>query len=149
MVNKGVALFGVVALIVGIGTGYLICAHPEGLNPSWPIGMALLAPAVFALAGIHMVATGLGYSRFSGVMFSAIALCFLAILNWAAFFTSHFHCLETVSFFGVPILRRQPTELECRYQLRTIAALVDAAVLIPMIIFAWRRLRDRRRRPPS
>jgi hypothetical protein len=142
-----VALFGVVALLVGIGTAYLICAHPEGLNPSWPIGMALLAPAVFALGGLHMVATGLGYSRFSGVLFGAIALCFLAILNWAAFFTSHFHCVETVSFFGVAILRRQPTEIECREQFRAIAAFVDTVVLLPSIVFTWRRLRDRRSTP--
>jgi len=38
-------LFGMVATIVGISVGYLMRAHPEGLNPSRPLGMALLAPA--------------------------------------------------------------------------------------------------------
>jgi hypothetical protein len=136
-------VLGVVASLVGIGTGFLILAHPEGLNPAWPRGMALLAPAVFLLAGLHMIATGLGYSRFSGVLFAAIALCFLAIAHWAAFFTTGFGCVETLSFFGVPILRRQPSEADCRSQLRGIMACVDALILLPAAAFAWRKARGR------
>jgi hypothetical protein len=75
LVNRDLILFGIAALVVGLGTGYLIYAHPEGLNPAWPIWMASLAPAVFALGGLHMVAGGLGYPRFSSAMLQAIAVC--------------------------------------------------------------------------
>ena len=134
---------GVVALLVGLGTGFLILSHPEGLNPAWPLGMALLAPVVFFLAGLQIIATGLGCARFSGVLLAAIALCFLAIANFAAFFTTGFGCVETLSFFGVPILRRQPSEADCRNQLRVIMACVDALVLLPAAVFAWRKARSR------
>jgi hypothetical protein len=90
-----------------------------------------------------MFATGLGYSRFSGLLLAAIALCFLAIANWAAFFTTGFGCAETLSFFGVPILRRRPSEAECRNQLRTIMACVDALILLPAAAFAWRKSKGR------
>jgi hypothetical protein len=134
---------GVVALLVGLGTGFLILSHPEGLNPAWPLGMAMLAPAVFVLAGLQFIATGFGYARFSGVLLAAIALCFLAIANFAAFLTTGFGCVETLSFLGVPILRRQPSEADCRNQLRTIMASVDALVLLPAAVFAWRKARSR------
>jgi len=140
--NRGLIVFGVFALLVGAGSGYLIVAHPEGLNPSWPVGMALLAPAAFALGGLYILASGLGSTRFSGVLMASIAVCFLAIANWAAFFTAHFHCVETVSFFGVALLRRLPDERECRDRLRMIMACVDALVVFPFLLFAWRRLRE-------
>jgi hypothetical protein len=136
-------VLGVVALLVGLGTGFLILSHPEGLNPAWPVGMALLAPAVFLLAGLHIITTGLGYARFSGVLLATIALCFLAVANFAAFFTTGFGCVETLSFFGVPILRRQPSEADCRNQLRTIMSCVDALVLLPAAVSVWRKARSR------
>lgn len=145
--NRDLILFGIVALIVGLGTGYLIYAYPEGLNPAWPIWMASLAPAVFALGGLHMVAGGLGYPRFSSVMLRAIAVCLCAIVNWAAFFTNHIQCLETVSFLGVAILDRYPSEMECRNGLRVIVACVDALIVLPSIAFAWRKLQNIRSEP--
>lgn len=135
--------FGIVALAVGLGTGYLILSYPKGLNPSWPLGMALLAPAAFTLGGLHLIAQGLGYSQFSAVALKAICVCFLCIANWAAFFTARVPCRQTVSFFGVPILARYPSEVECRTELRTIIASVDAAAAIVLIALAWRKVRNR------
>lgn len=139
--NRGLILFGVVALLVGAGTGYLIWVHPEGLNPAWPIWMAMLAPAVFTLGGLHMIAAGLGYPRVSGVMLAAIAVAFFAIMNWAAFFTTGFRCVETVSFLGVGILQRYPNEIDCRSRLQGIVGFVDALVVLPSLAFAWRKVR--------
>ena len=57
--NHAQIAFGVFTLIVGVGIGYLMYTHPEGLNPSWPMGMAMLVPALFALGGLHIIAAGL------------------------------------------------------------------------------------------
>jgi len=138
--NRDLILFGIVALIVGLGTGYLIFVHPEGLNREWPIWMASLAPASFLLGGLHMVTAGLGYPRLSTAMLQLIAVCLWVIVNWAAFFTTSIHCLETVSFLGITIFNRCPTEMECRDSLRMIIACVDALIALPFVAFAWRNL---------
>lgn len=102
--------------------------------------MASLAPALFVLGGLHIVAGGLGYPRFSATMLKLIAICLWTIINWAAFFTTRFHCLETVSFLGITIFNRYPSELECRYSLHVIVACIDALIVLPSIAFAWRKL---------
>jgi hypothetical protein len=137
--NRDLILFGIVALVVGLGTGYLIFAHPEGLNREWPIWMASLAPASFTLAGLHMVAGGLGYPRFSVAMLQLIAVCLWVIVNWAAFLTTSIHCLETVSFLGIAIFNRCPTEIECRDSLRMIIVCIDAMIALPFVVFARRK----------
>ena len=144
MKNTGVFLFGVVALLVGLGTGWLMIAHPEGLNGSWPLGAALLVPAAFALVGLLLAAQGLGYPGLSAVLLRVLPVCFLAIANWAAFFTARVPCVQTVSFFGVPILQRYPSEMECRNSLRAIIGSMDAIVVLFFLALAWHRLRSRR-----
>jgi hypothetical protein len=144
--NRDQILFGIVALIVGLGVGYLMYAHPEGLNPDWPIWMASFAPAVFALGGLHMVAGGLGYPRFSIAMLRVVALCLWAIVNWAAFFTTRFNCLVTVSFLGITIFNGPPSEMECRNSLRVIVACVDALIVLPSVAFTWRKLQKLQKR---
>jgi hypothetical protein len=137
--DRTVIPLGIVAVLIGLGSGYAMVAYPEGLNPAWPIWMALVVPAVFVLGGLHIIANGLGYPKFSGTLLKIIALCFLAIANWAAFFTSHIQCREAISFLGVAILERYPSEVECRDSLRIIMACVDAIVLVPLVTFAWRK----------
>jgi len=146
-VNRSLVAFGIVALIVGVGSGYLMYTHPEGLNPAWPLGMALLAPAVFVLGGLHMIAAGLNQPRLSSAMLGAIAFCLWAIVNWAAFFTTHFQCLATLSFLGVGIFDWQPSEMECRNSLRVIVAIVDALVVIAAGASVWHRYRAPRKEP--
>lgn len=136
-------VFGGVAFAVGLGTGWLILTHPEGLDPSWPLGVALLAPAAFALGGLLLLGRGLGYPRFSAAASGAIVVCFLAIANWAAFFTARVPCRETVSLFGVPLLARYPSDIECRTRFRTIMGSVDAAVVLFFLAFARWRMRVR------
>jgi hypothetical protein len=143
--NRGLIFFGIVVLVVGLGAGYLMYAYPEGLNPEWPIWMAALAPAMFALGGLHMVAEGLGYPRLSIAMLKVIVVCLWAIVNWAAFFTIHIQCFETVSFLGVAILNRYPSEMECQNGLRVIVACIDALIALPSIAFArrkWQKMRS-------
>jgi len=143
--TRGVAIvLGTVFLVLGLGTGYLMVTHPQGLNPSWPLGMALLAPAAFTLGGLHLVAQGLGWSSFSAAMLKAIAVCFLAIANWAAFFTARVPCVQTASFFGVPILRRYPSEAECRGSFQAIVEILDAVVVLFFVALAWHQGRRRR-----
>lgn len=133
--------FGILFLGVGLGIGYLMFATPEGLNPDWPIWMALLVPAAFMLAGLHIVAQGLGYPRLSGLMVGVIAVCLLAIVNWAAFFTTSVECAQTISFLDFALLRRYPSEAECRASLRVIIAGIDLLVAVPLLAFAWRKRR--------
>jgi hypothetical protein len=134
---------GIVAVLVGLGSGYAMVAYPEGLNPAWPIGVAMIVPVVFTLGGLHIIAGGLGYSRYSGILLAVVAVCLLVIVNWAAFFTSTIHCRQSLSFFGISILERYPSEADCSDSLRIIIGAIDAFVLILLAAFVWRRLADR------
>jgi hypothetical protein len=145
-VNRALVAFGIVTLIVGVGIGYLMCTRPEGLNPAWPIGMALIAPAVFVFGGLHVIAAGLNQPRLSSSMLGAIAFCLWAIVNWAAFFTPHIQCLATVSFLGAGIVDWHPSEIQCRNSLRVIVVVLDALVVIAAGASAWHRYRDPRPR---
>ena len=138
--DRAVIPLGIVAVLVGLGSGYLMVEYPEGLNPAWPIWIALVVPIVFVLGGLLIIANGFGYSTFTGIMLAVVALCLVAIVNWAAFFTSHIQCRVAISFLGAAILERYPSEVECRDSLRILVACVDAVVLIPLVAFVWRRL---------
>jgi hypothetical protein len=141
--ERGLVFIGIVVLVVGLGCGYLIYAYPQGLNPAWPLWMAMLAPAVFILGGTHMVAAGLGRPGVAQATVRAIVVCLLAIANWAAFFTTHIQCKETVSFLGGPILTRYPSEAGCRLGLRIIVSCIDVLILLPVLWFAWSRWQKR------
>ena len=139
--NRPQGLFGAVSAAVGVAVGWLMVAHPEGLNPSWPLGMALLAPALFLLGGVFLLSAGLGFPRVAVVAIRAVLLGFLAIGNWAAFFTAHVPCRNSVSFFGVPLLTRIPTDEACRSQLRGFMTSLDVIVVLFAAIVAWQKLR--------
>lgn len=142
--NRPLIPFGALFLIVGVGTGYLMVTHPEGLNPHWPLGMALLAPAVFVLGGLHLIATGLGRPRLANATVGAIVLALWAIANWAAFFTTGFQCRATVSFLGARLVEWYPSEADCRNSLRLLMGLLDALVVVLVGAFAWHRARARK-----
>jgi hypothetical protein len=144
---KAVA-FGLVSLAVGVGTGYLMCAHPEGLNPQWPLWMALFAPASFAAAGMHLLAMGLGFPRLSAHMLAVVAVGILAVANFAAFFTTHFQSWVTVSFLGVALVSRPLDETTGRHSLRAIMVAVDTFV-IAILVLAWRNSRKATTPPAS
>ncbi|PWT86327.1 MAG: hypothetical protein C5B56_12640 [Proteobacteria bacterium] len=138
--DRAVIPLGIVAVLVGLGSGFAMVEYPAGLNPGWPIWIALIVPIVFVLGGLHIIANGLGYPKFSGAMLTVVALCLLAIVNWAAFFTNHIQCREAISFLGAAILERYPSEVECRDNLRIIMVCIDTVVLLPLLAFAWRKL---------
>lgn len=140
--DRALTAFGVVVLIIGVGTGYLIYTNPGGLNPAWPMWMAMLVPVGFALAGLHVIAAGLGRSRLSSAMLLAVVFCLWAIVHWAAFFTPRIQCVATVSFLGAGIAQWHPSEEECRNSLRVLVAGIDALVLIA---FGWYRYRAPRK----
>lgn len=142
--DRALTAFGIIALIIGVGAGYLMYTQPEGLNPDWPMWMALLAPAVFALGGLHMIAVGLGQPRLSSAMFGALLVCLWAIVNWAAFFTTNVQCLATLSFLGLPIIEWQPGETECRNSLRAIVAALDILVVSAVVFVTRSRSSSRR-----
>lgn len=139
--NRPLIAFGMVALIVGVGSGYFMYTHPEGLNPEWPIWMALLAPVVFVLSGLHIIAAGLRQPRLSNAMLVAVVVCLWAIVNWAAFFTNRIECLATISFLGAEIVQSHPSEMECRNSLRVIVAIIDALVVFAAGVSVWHRYR--------
>jgi hypothetical protein len=145
--NRGLIAFGIITLITGAWIGHLMYTHPEGLNPEWPLGMALIVPAVFVLGGLHLVAMGMGRPRLANAMLGAVVVFLWAIVNWAAFFTDHFECLATVSFLGVQVAEWYPSEKECRDSLRMIVAGIDALVVVAVGVFAWQRHRALRAEP--
>jgi hypothetical protein len=149
IMNRPLIPFGILFLVVGLGVGYLMYAHPEGLNPDWPLGMAMLVPAVFAAGGLHLTFRGLGYPRLSIAMLRVILLCLGAIVHWAAFFSSRVQCSETLSFLGTEVLSRYPSETECRNHLRVIIACLDALVLLTVCAFGWWKLQGSRSKPPG
>lgn len=138
--NRAQVAFGVFTLIVGVGIGYLMYTNPEGLNPAWPMWMAMLAPAVFVLGGLHVIAAGLDRPRLSSLTLLAVVFCLGVIVHWAAFFTTHIQCLATVSFLGVAISDWQPSETECRNSLRVLVAVLDVLVVVAGV-YAWHRSR--------
>ena len=147
--KNGPTFFGALFLIVGVGVGYLMYSHPEGLNPEWPLGMALMAAAAFAFGGLHLIAVAQGYPRASGVMLQAILVVFLVVFNWAAFFTSHYQCLETVSFLGIGLVQWVPSEESCRNGMRVIVGTIDLIIVLGLVAFAKQRWLHSRSEPPS
>jgi len=145
--NRGAVAFGVFTLIVGVGMGYFMYTHPEGLNPEWPIWAALLAPALFVLGGLHIIGAELNKTGLSSVTLRAILFCFWAVLNWAAFFTTHIQCRMAVSFLGAPIVDWYPTEADCRNSLRILVAILDALIVGLFALYAWHRHRISRNKP--
>ena len=143
--NRELVAFGIFTLVVGVGIGYFMYTRPEGLNPEWPIWMALLVPAVFTLGGLHMIAAGLDQPRLSIAMLRGILFCFWAIVHWAAFFTTHIQCVATVSFLGAGIVQWHPSEMECRNSLRVLVAVLDVLVIVAVGAYTWHRHRALRR----
>lgn len=143
-IEPGLVLFGILALVTGFGIGAMMYAHPEGLNPSWPLWMAMVAAAVFVLGGVHMVAAGLGLPGIARATLGGAAVCLLAVANWAAFFTKNVQCVATLSFLGESVLTRYPSEAECRWSLRVLMSGFDALLLLLLVgAFVWRK-RQRR-----
>lgn len=139
--------FGTFSLIVGVVSGYFMYTHPEGLNPEWPLAMALIAPAVFVLGGLHLIASGLGKPRLSSATLGAVVLCLWAIVNFAAFFTNRLQCLVTLSFLGAKVVEWHPSELECRNSLRALLAAINVLIVIGVGVSAWHRHRAARKEP--
>ena len=73
--------FGIVAILVGLGVGYLMLAFPEGVSSSYPIWIALLAPLAFVCGGLLMLARALGYPSLLAFAVKAFAVCLLLIVN--------------------------------------------------------------------
>lgn len=144
--ERGLVGFGVIALIIGVGVGYFMYTQPENLNPSWPLGMALLAPALFVLAGLHMIAAGLNQTRLSNAMIRVILVCLLAVVHWAAFFTTH-QCVVTVSFLGAKAFAWYPSEEECRRSLQALVASIDTLIIMAIGAFLWHKHRASRKEP--
>jgi hypothetical protein len=139
--NRAQVAFGILTLVFGVGLGHLIYTHPEGLNPDWPMGMALLAAALFVFGGLHVIAAGLDRPGLANAALRAILLCFWAVLNWAAFFSTHIQCLATVSSLGVAVFGWQPSERECLYSLRAIVSGIDMLIVVGFAAFVWQRYR--------
>jgi hypothetical protein len=136
--HAGIAI-GVVAVLVGLTLGSLMLASPEGINPAYPVWIALLAPLAFVFGGFLICAHALGQSVFVAITFRAVAFCLLVIVNWGAFFSDHIHCREALSFLGVAILARYPSEVDCKSSLRIIMGCIDALVLVLLTVLVWEK----------
>jgi len=144
-VNRPGIAIGVVAVLVGLALGSLMLASPQGINPAYPIWIAMLAPLAFVCGGLLICAHALGQPVFVAITFRALAFCLLVIVNWGAFFSDHIHCREALSFLGVAILERYPSEVECQSSLRIIMGCLDAAVLVFLTVLVWGKVASRLR----
>jgi hypothetical protein len=142
-------LMGSVFLIAGLGFGYAMVRHPEGLNAEWPLRLALIAPAVFAFGGVHLISDGLGFPRLAIAMIKVLLLCFAVIANWAAFFTTHIQCTEQASFLGITVFQRTPSEESCRTSMQLIVGTADLLVVLGFAAFVWQKRNRSRVEPPS
>ena len=131
-------VMGGVALVVGLAAGTLMLRHPEGLDPSWPLAAALLAPAAFVLGGLHSIAVGLGLERWSRRLLAAVVACLWAVAHWAAFFSDQAQCQMTVSFLGIDLAEVTPSEAACRHSLRLLIGGLDALVGLAAVAAWWR-----------
>ncbi len=145
----GLTLFGFLFLIVGLGVGYMMYTQPEGLNPEWPLWLAMTAPVVFAFGGLHLLATGLGFPRLSIVMIQAVLIAFFGIFNWVAFFTAHIQCTESVSFLAIEFVRNIPSEEACRNGMRLIVGSIDLIVFLGLLAFAKQKFKQSRNESPT
>jgi hypothetical protein len=145
----GLTLFGFLFLIVGLGVGYMMYTQPGGLNPEWPLWLAMVAPALFAFGGLHLLATGLGFPRLSIVMVRAILIAFFGIFNWTAFFTTTMQCTDSVSFLGIELVRTIPGEEACRNGMRLIVGSIDLIVFLGLVAFAKQKFKQSRNESPT
>jgi hypothetical protein len=145
----GLTLFGLLFLIVGMGVGYTMYRQPEGLNPGWPLWLAMMAPALFAFGGLHLMATGFGFPRLSIVMIQAVLVAFFGIFNWIAFFAPPAQCTGSVSFLGIELVRTIPSEEACRNGMKLIVGSIDLIVFLGLIAYAKQRLKQSRNESPT
>lgn len=138
---------GVVSIFVGLVLAYVMLAFPEGISPAYPLAMALLAPLVFVSGGLLACAAVSGRRMLADITFGSLALGLSALVHWGAFSNSAIECRETVSFFGIALLERYPSEAECRSSLRRFLEGFDVVVLIALAAVAWRKAARRRRGP--
>jgi hypothetical protein len=145
----GLTLFGFVFVVVGLGVGYLMYTQPEGLNPEWPLWLGMMAPAVFAFGGLFLMARALDCPRLSMMMLRILLLGFFGIFNWAAFFTTHMQCTDSVSFLGIELVRTIPSEEACRNGMRLIVGSIDLIIFLGLVAYAKKRWQQSRSEPPG
>ena len=141
-------LMGLIFTAVGLGVGWLMYAQPEGLNPQWPLWVAELAPAAFAVAGMFLVVTGAGLERLGAAMLRILLLCMLAIFNFAVFFTTPDQCSTTVSFLGIPLFTRNPSGASCKIGSELIVGTLDLLIVLGFIAYMRQKYRRARTEAP-
>ena len=141
-------LMGLIFTAVGMGVGWLMYSHPEGLNPSWPLWVAEFAPGAFVLAGMFLVVTAAGFARLGLALLRILLICMLVVFNFAVFFTSPDQCSETVSFLGIALFIRHPSPASCSIGSELIVGTIDLLIVLGFIAFKWQKLRAPRTDPP-
>lgn len=130
---------GFAFLLAGLGVGVMMYLQPEGLNPEWPLWAAELVPLLFAIAGIYLICDALGYLGVAVRLLQVLLVCMLLVLHWIAFFVTDAQCSASVGFLGIPLAGQQLDDWVCRLVLLLFVGTIDAAIIIPAGIQAWRR----------
>jgi hypothetical protein len=141
-------IMGLIFTAVGLGVGWLMYSHPEGLNPSWPLWVAEFAPGVFVLAGMFLVVSAAGFARLGMAILRILLICMLVVFNFAVFFTSPDECGETVSFLGIALFTRHPSPASCSIGGELIVGTLDLVIVLGFIAFKWQKIRASRTDPP-
>lgn len=129
-------------LLAGLGVGVMMYLQPEGLNPAWPLWAAELVPVMFAIGGVYMICDALGYLGVAARLLQALLVCMLVVLHWIAFFVSDGQCSASLGFLGISLTGWQLDAQVCRFVLLLFVGTIDAAIIIPAGIQAWRRRRE-------
>ncbi len=115
--------------------------QPEGLNPEWPLWAAEIVPLMFAIAGVYLICDASGYLGVAVRLLQALLVCMLVVLHWIAFFVTEGQCSASLGFLGIALAGLQLDDRVCRFVLLLFVGTIDAAVIIPAGIRAWRRRR--------
>ncbi|MEO8741202.1 MAG: hypothetical protein ABI537_16070 [Casimicrobiaceae bacterium] len=132
---------GCAFLLLGFGVGFMMYLQPEGLNPEWGLWAAELVPVIFALAGIYIIADAFGYPRVAVRMVQGLLVGMLSLLHWIAFFVTDGQCSASFAFLGTVLAGRQFDAWVCRFVLLLFVGVVDAVIVMPAAIQAWRKWR--------
>jgi hypothetical protein len=147
-VNVPQIVMGLIFTAVGMGVAWLMYSHPEGVNPSWPLWMAELAPGVFVLAGMFLVVSAAGFTRLGFALLRILLLCMLVIFNFAVFFTSPDQCSETVSFLGIALFTRHPSPESCSIGAELIVGTLDLVIVLAFIAYLRQKNKPSAIAPP-
>lgn len=118
--------FGAVFVVIGVGLVAMMTVSPQGLRV--PYGIAVVAAAAFALAGLSVMAQALRWSRLGQLFAVAVVFCLAAPGLWTVIDPATQTCTAS---FGVGDVAA--SDLTCR----VVFGAGGAVTLAVSVVAAW------------